>query len=93
MIDLTQDEQDMYAEMATPIAPHRKTLVKLVMTVEVDIDELEAEYGRTFTVREAQDDARQSMYNAAATAAYPSDRNDQLISRVVSHNAASGHDR
>jgi hypothetical protein len=65
----------------------RTTLVKLVMTVEVDIDELEAEYGRTFTTREAQDDVRWSMLNTAMEGAYGEEISHRVL-KLVSHNAA-----
>ena len=61
----------------------RTTKVGIYLTVEINIDELEAEYGREYTTAEAKADAWNAMYSAAVTAAYPSDSNDRIISRVV----------
>lgn len=68
-------------------APKPRTVkVALYVVVEVNVDALEAEYGQPFTNAEAREDAWQSMFNAATTAAYPAERNAQILPEVISTN-------
>ena len=64
----------------------RTVKVALYVVVEVDIDQLEACYGQSYTVKEARDDAWNAMFNAATTASYPVADVDKIITRVVSDN-------
>jgi hypothetical protein len=63
--------------------PPRIIKVAVYVVVEVDVAQLEAEYGHEFTNAEARDDVKQSMRGAAITASYPSHANDKIITRVL----------
>ncbi len=49
------------------------TKVRLNVTIEVDVDAYNAEYGEHKTKREVADDARWSAINAIVQTAYPED--------------------
>lgn len=59
----------------------KKRIIKVAayVVVEVDVEELEATYGRSFTNAEAREDVRESIYNTAVQAAYPQDNIDKIF--------------
>lgn len=56
-------------DKATPAK--RTVKVWMAISVEIDIDALEAEYGRTFTVAEARDDVKSCIPSIISQALYP----------------------
>jgi hypothetical protein len=55
--------------------PPRTIKVWIGLSVEVDVDALEAEYGRTFTAAEARQDVKDSIPNVLYQAIYPESAN------------------
>lgn len=60
---------------AKKVAPakRRTTKVWMAVSVEIDVDALEAEYGRSFTIAEAKQDVKDSIPSVLAQVLYPED--------------------
>lgn len=65
----------------------RTVKVAVYMVLEVNVDELEAEYGHEFTNAEARQDAWDTVMNAAQNFCYPEDAMRRGVVEVVKTNA------
>jgi hypothetical protein len=63
----------------TTAKAHRTIKVAVYVQVEIDVTELENEYGRSFTATEARQDVKDSIFGAVATAMYPSHSIDKIV--------------
>lgn len=65
----------------------RKVKVAVYMVIEMDVEALEAEFGRSFTNAEARQDLWDSAVSAVQQQTYPQDMMDREEVRVVKLNA------
>lgn len=57
--------------------------VGIYLSVTVDLDELNAEYGTNYTVAEAREDVKASAFNAVAQTMYPQEALDKIVIAVA----------
>lgn len=72
-------DQPVAAVEPTAEKAHRTIKVAVYVQVEIDVTELENEYGRSFTATEARQDVKDSIYGAVTTAMYPSHSIDKIV--------------
>ena len=53
--------------------------VRIDIVIEVDVDALNAEYGTSYSKREAAKDARESAFSSVMQSTYPYASNDAII--------------
>lgn len=77
-------EREALMAKETKVVESKKRTVKVWMavSVEIDIDELAQEYGRTFTVAEARQDVKDSILGALTQAIYPQHAIDKIVLSV-----------
>lgn len=80
---LLSEQHASLGNASEALKPSRIIKVAVYVVVEVDVAELEAEYGRSYTVAEARQEVQDSIRGAGVQAAFPEHASTKIIKRVL----------